>query len=84
MLNVTQETKATLTTRNGGRVLAWYTDKEREAVSVAVPGDRVKLSPVEARNLAAWLMEAAKAVEEPNSPPIRPTVARSEDRVSRW
>jgi hypothetical protein len=63
MLNVTKEVKATLTATTG-RVIAWHNDKERGAISIAVPGDRAKLSPVQARNLAAWLIKEANAIEE--------------------
>jgi hypothetical protein len=65
MFSVQRETKATLAAKNGGRVVAWYNDKETGAVSIAVPGDRAKLTPVEARNLAAWLLEAASTLESP-------------------
>jgi hypothetical protein len=71
MLNVTRETKATLTARAGGKVLAWHTDRERGVLSVAVPGDRAKLSPVEARNLAAWLLETADVLDTPDRSPLR-------------
>ncbi|MEU9388691.1 hypothetical protein AB0D86_01660 [Streptomyces sp. NPDC048324] len=84
MLNVTRETKATLAAQNGGRVLAWHNDKERGTLSVAVPGDRAKLTPTEARNLAAWLIDAAKAIESPDRTPLRTAMLRTEERVSRW
>ncbi|OKH90457.1 hypothetical protein [Streptomyces uncialis] len=82
MLNVTRETKGTLTVKGGGRVLAWHNDKERGVLSVAIPGDRVKLTPDEARVLAAWLIDAAKAVEVPDRSPLR--AARLAEGVSRW
>lgn len=84
MLNVTRETKATLATKNGGRVLAWHNDKERGTLSLAVPGDRARITPTEARNLAAWLIDAAKAVEAPDRTPLRTAMLRPEERVSRW
>lgn len=71
MMDVTRETKATLTAKNGGRVVAWHNDREPRTLSVAVPGDRAKLSPVEARNLAAWLIDAANAVETVDRSPLR-------------
>ncbi|MFF4424184.1 hypothetical protein ACFY04_25945 [Streptomyces sp. NPDC001549] len=71
MMNVSRETKATLTARDGGRVIAWHNDREPRTLSLAVPSDRAKLSPVEARNLAAWLIEAAKAVELEDRSPFR-------------
>lgn len=61
-INVTRETKATVTATNGGRVLAWTNDREPNLISVAVPGDRAKLSPSEARELAAYLNEVAAEV----------------------
>jgi hypothetical protein len=61
-INVTRETKATVTATNGGRVLAWTNDKEPNVISVAVPGDRAKLTPREARELAAYLNEVASEV----------------------
>ncbi|GAB2572636.1 hypothetical protein GCM10027168_01840 [Streptomyces capparidis] len=84
MLNVTRETKATLAAKGGGRVLAWHNDKERGTLSVAVPGDRVKLTPTEARNLAAWLIDAANAVETPDRSPLRTARVHAEARASRW
>ena len=64
MFTVSRETKATLVTQAGGKVVGWHTDKESRHVSIAVPGDRAKLTPVEARNLAAWLIDAAKEAEK--------------------
>jgi hypothetical protein len=63
MLNVTRETKATL---NGatGRALLWHNDKEPAHISLAVPGDRVKLTPDEARAVAAWLVQTADAISD--------------------
>ncbi|MHC0429248.1 hypothetical protein ACX6XY_03540 [Streptomyces sp. O3] len=84
MLNVTRETKATLAARNGGRVIAWHNDKERGTLSLAVPGDRAKLTPVEARNLAAWLIDAAKAIETPDRSPLRTATLRTGERVASW
>lgn len=80
MFTVTRETKATLTTQAGGKVVGWHNDKEARHVSIAVPGDRAKLTPVEARNLAAWLIDAAKAVEAPDLA----SALRTAERVSRW
>ncbi|MFF2039353.1 hypothetical protein ACFVVX_02900 [Kitasatospora sp. NPDC058170] len=85
MFSVTRETKATLTTQAGGKVVGWYNDREARSVSVAIPGDRAKLTPVEARNLAAWLIEAAKEVEKPDvmSGLLASGIGTAE-RVSRW
>lgn len=63
MLTVTRETKATLTTQAGGKVVGWTNDKESRKVSIAVPGDRAVLTSAEARALAAWLVDAAKEAD---------------------
>lgn len=67
-LNETREVKATLTA-DTGRVLAWSTDKEPRHISIAVPGDRAKLTPVQARELADWLI--ARAVEVASATPAQ-------------
>lgn len=60
VIRVTTETKAELKTADGGqRVLAWVRDSEPGVVSLAVPADRAKLSPREARELAKFLEEQA-------------------------
>ncbi|MGY1436667.1 hypothetical protein [Streptomyces reniochalinae] len=61
MLNVTRETKATM---NGavGRVIGWHNDKEVSHLSLAIPGDRAKLTPAQAKALAKWLNETADAI----------------------
>jgi hypothetical protein len=92
-INVTRETKATVSAQNGGRVLAWTNDKEPNVISVAVPGDRAKLTPLEARELAAYLNEVAAEVAggslrtEPRTGPRaapRAEYTRSGVRVSPW
>ncbi|QMU72120.1 hypothetical protein [Streptacidiphilus sp. P02-A3a] len=65
MLTIQTETKATLTTSSGGRVLAWVSDRERGSISIAVPADRTKLTPVEARDLATCLTTMAAEIERP-------------------
>ncbi|MFB7675617.1 hypothetical protein ACFC26_29835 [Kitasatospora purpeofusca] len=85
MFNVTRETKAVLTTQAGGKVVGWYNDRETRHVSIAVPGDRAKLTPVEARNLAAWLIDAAKEAEKPDvMSGLRTATLGTAERVSRW
>ncbi|MFJ4666751.1 hypothetical protein [Kitasatospora purpeofusca] len=85
MFNVTRETKAVLTTQAGGKVVGWYNDRETRHVSIAVPGDRAKLTPVEARNLAAWLIDAAKEADRPDvMSGLRTATLNASERVSRW
>jgi len=65
MLTIQTETKATLTTKGGGRVIAWVSDRERDTISIAVPADRAKLTPAEARDLATCLTTMAAQIERP-------------------
>jgi hypothetical protein len=89
-INVTRETKATVTATNGGRVLAWTNDKEPNLISVAVPGDRAKLTPREARELAAYLNEVAAEVAGSEARSVGRTAAErmapegARVRVSPW
>jgi hypothetical protein len=85
MMNETRETKATM---NGavGRVIAWHNDKEVSHVSLAVPGDRVKLTPAQARALGKWLMDHA---DEINGAEVRARAKVMGERlraagVTRW
>ncbi|QBZ73355.1 hypothetical protein SEA_REMUSLOOPIN_41 [Streptomyces phage RemusLoopin] len=64
MLSVTRETKAVLKTKTGERVVAFTKDSEPGIASLAIPGDRAKLSPREMRELAAWLNETAAEQEK--------------------
>jgi|SRR5712664_476229 len=67
-LKETRETKATLTA-DAGRVLAWHSDKEPAHISLAVPGDRAKLTASQALELAEWLRKQANEIAaEPNWP----------------
>lgn len=70
-LNETREVKGTLTA-DSGRVLAWSNDKEPRHISLAVPGDRAKLTPPQARELATWLLARADEVAGAQRVPIRP------------
>ncbi|MEU4950746.1 hypothetical protein [Streptomyces lavendulae] len=79
-MQVTRETKATLTAKNGGRVLAWHSDREPNLLSLAVPGDRVKLTPAEARNFAAWLIDAANSAEIVERSPLRTATLKPHPR----
>jgi hypothetical protein len=81
-INVTRETKATLTASCGGRVLSWTNDKEPNTVSIAVPGDRAKLTAREARELAAWLNEVAAELAGTATRPAAPRP--SAERVYPW
>ncbi|MEV6399642.1 hypothetical protein AB0M39_33490 [Streptomyces sp. NPDC051907] len=89
-LNTVRETKATLS-GDTGRVLVWHNDKETRAISLAVPGDRAKLSPAQARELGLWLIEASETVNKPDHSPLRsatlPTAPRPRPAYmppSRW
>ncbi|MFF7990313.1 hypothetical protein ACFZDG_11045 [Kitasatospora xanthocidica] len=85
MFTVTRETKANLVTQAGGKIVGWYNDREVRHVSIAIPGDRAKLTPAEARSIAAWLIDAAKEVEKAEA--VDRTILRAmntAERVSRW
>ena len=58
MLRVVQETKATLQTESG-RIVGFVKSSEPGKISLAVPGDRAVMTPTQARELAAWLVEEA-------------------------
>ncbi|WP_051711497.1 hypothetical protein [Streptomyces sp. NRRL S-350] len=85
MFYITRETKATLVSQTGGKVVGWFNDREARHVSIAVPGDRAKLTPDEARSLAGWLIDAAKEVEKAEG--VERSILRTintAERVSRW
>lgn len=68
-MTIRVEKKATATlTADTGRVLAWTMDKEPAHISIAVPGDRAKMTPVQARELATWLLEESERVTQANRP----------------
>jgi hypothetical protein len=68
-MTIRVEKKATATlTADYGRVLAWTMDKEAAHISIAVPGDRAKMTPVQARELATWLLEESERVTQANRP----------------
>jgi hypothetical protein len=69
-IRVEKKTTATLTA-DTGRVLAWTMDKEPAHISIAVPGDRARLTPVQARELATWLLEESERVTQANRPKPR-------------
>ncbi|WP_446038842.1 hypothetical protein [Streptomyces sp. SID1121] len=75
-INTVRETKATLTAESG-RVLVWHNDKEARSVSLAVPGDRAKLTPAQARELGLWLIEASERVSAPEVKAFRTATARA-------
>lgn len=58
MMRVTAETKAELQAEKG-RVVGFVKSNEPGKISLAVPGDRVIMTPAQARQLAAWLVEEA-------------------------
>lgn len=59
MMRVTAETKAELQAERG-RVVGFVKSNEPGKISLAVPGDRAILTPAQARQLAAWLIEEAE------------------------
>lgn len=75
-INTVHETKATMTAE-AGRVLVWHNDKEKGSVSLAVPGDRAKLTPAQARELGLWLIEASERVSAPETKAFRTATART-------
>ncbi|MFF3553639.1 hypothetical protein ACFYXL_09515 [Streptomyces tsukubensis] len=75
-INTVRETKATLSA-DSGRVIAWHNDKEKGSVSLAVPGDRARLTPAQARELGIWLIEASERVSTPEAKPFRTATART-------
>lgn len=70
-LNESREVKATLTAASG-RVVAWSTDKEPGHISMAIPGDRAKMTPAQAREFATWLLTRADEVASAQRVPLRP------------
>jgi hypothetical protein len=58
MMSVTNETKAELVAERG-RVVGFIKSSEPGKISLAVPGDRAVMTPAQARQLAAWLIEEA-------------------------
>ncbi|WP_405016435.1 hypothetical protein OHV05_04435 [Kitasatospora sp. NBC_00070] len=62
-LEITTETTGRLTVRSGGTARVWHTDRGTGTVSLAVPGDRIVLTPAEARALARAISTFADAVE---------------------
>ncbi|MFF2406699.1 hypothetical protein [Streptomyces sp. NPDC058092] len=84
MLKTIREVKAVLTAEVG-RVLVWHNDKEARAISVAVPGDRAKLTPSQARELGLWLIEASENVSKPDRSPLRnASVPLAAERTARF
>ncbi|MEU8792193.1 hypothetical protein [Streptomyces sp. NPDC048643] len=58
MLSVTNETKAVLQAEKG-RIVGFIKSSEPGKISIAVPGERAVMTPAQARQLAAWLVEEA-------------------------
>lgn len=58
MLSVTNETKAVLQAEKG-RVVGFIKSSEPGKISLAVPTDRAVMTPTQARQLAAWLIDEA-------------------------
>ncbi|MEV7670974.1 hypothetical protein [Streptomyces sp. NPDC088752] len=75
-INTMRETKATMTAE-AGRVLVWHNDKEKGSVSLAVPADRARMTPAQARELGLWLIEASERVSTPDPKAFRTATART-------
>ncbi|MEV0126375.1 hypothetical protein AB0I16_33325 [Streptomyces sp. NPDC050703] len=63
MMQESSETKATLTA-SLGRVVGFTKSTEPGKISLAVPGDRAKMTPAQALILAQWLTKTANAQAE--------------------
>ncbi len=63
---ISTETTGKINARSGDKGRVWYADREPDVVSLAVTGDRLKLTPTEARSLARTLTAFADAVERHN------------------
>ncbi|MDX2390205.1 hypothetical protein NJL88_09020 [Streptomyces sp. DK15] len=81
MLKTIREVKAVLTAEYG-RVLVWHNDKEARAISIAVPNDRAKLTPSQARELGLWLIEASETVSKPDRSPLRTSAMPGTERTN--
>jgi hypothetical protein len=57
-MKITTETKAVLQTESG-RVIGFVKSNEPGKISLAVAGDRAVMTPAQAREVAAWLVEEA-------------------------
>jgi hypothetical protein len=66
MISVTTETKAVLNAERG-RVVGFVKSDEPGTISLAVPADRAVMTPQQARELAAWLVEEASKADQPAS-----------------
>jgi hypothetical protein len=62
MLRVSTETKAVLQTEGTGRIVGFIKSTEPGKISVAVPNDRAVMTPAQARQFAAWLLEEAEKI----------------------
>ncbi|WP_367136469.1 MULTISPECIES: hypothetical protein [Streptomyces] len=82
-ISTVRETKATLSAE-AGRVLVWHNDKEKGSVSVAVQGDRAKLTPAQARELGLWLVEASERVSAPAEAPFQTATIRRAYQRPAW
>jgi hypothetical protein len=60
-MQVTNETKAVLSAEKG-RVIGFVKSEEPGKISIAVPNDRAVMTPAQARQLAAWLLEESEKV----------------------
>jgi hypothetical protein len=60
-MKITNETKAELVAEKG-RVVGFVKSNEPGKISLAVPNDRAVMTPAQARQLAAWLIDEADRV----------------------
>ncbi len=74
MMRETTETKAVLTGEYG-RIVDFTKSNEAGVISLAVPGDRAKLTPAQARELAAWLAKRADLIDADRHRPLRDAMA---------
>jgi len=62
-MEITNETKAVLRTEGVGRVIGFVKSSEPGKISLAVPNDRVVMTPAQARALATWLVDEANKAD---------------------
>ncbi|AFU62230.1 hypothetical protein TG1_35 [Streptomyces phage TG1] len=78
-MQITQETKAVLNAERG-RVVGFVKSTEPRKISLAVPADRAVMTPAQARQLAAWLVEEADRVERLSTTPTTSAQWRTAER----
>ncbi|MGW3674661.1 hypothetical protein [Streptomyces sp. NPDC005166] len=81
-MNVTTETKAVLLAETG-RVVGFVKSNEPGKISIAVPAERAVMTPAQARQLAAWLIEEADNVHPTDTVAARAARQYSADEAKR-